>query len=114
MIENAKITGTMFGKEDHGIFTCNLCIEGAGWGCWYGGYALDEYDKDKNKRVGSAVGLSAIIQLLETLEVDEWEELKGQYVRVELTDPFGKITKIGHLIKNKWFSFEEFFNGEKE
>lgn len=114
MIENAKITGTMLGKEDHGIFTCQICVEGGGWGCYYGGWALDTYDKAADKRVGTAVGLSAIMELLDTLEVDEWEQLKGQYVRVETTELGGRITKIGHLLKDKWFSFEEFFANYKE
>ena len=112
MTENAKITATMLGKEDHGIMPCSLCIEGSGWACWYGGYALDTYNGEK--RVGTAAGLSAIMELLNTLGIEEWEKLKGQYIRVELTDPFGKITKIGHLIKDKWFSFEEFFEREKQ
>lgn len=46
---------------------------------------------------------------MKTLEVESWEELKGQYVRVEFEDGGGKILRIGHLMKNKWFSFKEYF-----
>lgn len=113
-IENAKITATMLGKEDHGIFTCGLTVEGNGWGCMFGGYALDTPNKEKGKREATAIGLQAIMELLETLEVDEWEQLKGRYVRVETSGWGGKITKVGHLIKDKWFSFEEVFNREKQ
>ena len=112
MIENAKITGTMFGKEDHGIFTCAICVEGSCWGCWYGNYALDTFDKEKGKRVATAEGLQSVMELLSTLEVNQWEELEGQYIRVKTEKQ--KIVAVGHLIKDKWFSFEEFFNGEKE
>lgn len=109
-ILNAQITATMLGKEDHGIFTCELCIEGDGWGCFYGGYVLDEYDKTLKKRVCGGKSLEAINQILETLEVKKWEDLKGQYIRCETSGSgWGAITKIGHLIKDKWFSFEEFF-----
>ena len=55
----------------------------------------------------------AIIELMEALEVRNWEDLKGQYVRVVSQGWGGKITKIGHLIKDKWFSFEEFFEKYK-
>ena len=50
---------------------------------------------------------------MEALEVRNWEDLKGQYVRVVSQGWGGKITKIGHLIKDKWFSFEEFFEKHK-
>ena len=52
------------------------------------------------------------MELLSTLEVNQWEELEGQYIRVKTEKQ--KIVAVGHLIKDKWFSFEEFFNGEKE
>lgn len=108
-IQNAKIVHTSLGVEDHGIFTCYLTLEGDGWGCSFGGYALDTWDETKRERVGTAIGFNAIIKLMETLDVKNWEELKGKMVRVE-TDGWGsRITKIGHIIKNRWFSFEEFF-----
>lgn len=46
---------------------------------------------------------------MKTLEVESWEELKGQYVRVEFEGWDGKILRIGHLMKDKWFSFKEYF-----
>ena len=112
-ILNAKISDTKLGYEDHGIFTCQLCLEGDGWVCCYGGYALDNYSKEQNKRIATRQGFQAIIELMKTLEVDNWENLKGKYVRVEGQGWGGKITKIGHLIKDKWFSFEELFEDEK-
>ena len=113
MIQNAKISCTSLGTEDHGIMTCHLMLEGDGWCCGFGGYALDTFDKTVNMRVGTAVGLDAIMRLMETLEVEKWEDLKGQFIRCESNGWGGKITKIGHLIKEKWFSFEEYFNSKK-
>lgn len=112
-ILNVKICDTKLGYEDHGIFTCELLLEGDGWGCWYGGYVLDEYNKELNERIATRQGFQAIIELMKTLEVDKWEDLKGKYVRVEGQGWGGKITKIGHLIKDKWFSFKEFFEDKK-
>lgn len=109
MIENAKITGTQLGYGDRAIFTCYITVEGDGWACSYGGFCLDSYDKEKDERVATQIGFQAIFELMKALEVENWEDLKGQYVRVEHSGWGGKVTKIGHLIKDKWFSFEEFF-----
>ena len=46
---------------------------------------------------------------MKTLEVESWEDLKGTYVRVESEGWGGKIIRIGHLMKDNWFSFEEYF-----
>ena len=51
---------------------------------------------------------------MKTLEVESWEELKGKYVRVEIEKWGGKIVKIGHLMKNKWFSFKDYFEQVKD
>ena len=107
---NAKITGTMLGKEDHGIMTCLIYCEFENGACAYGGYALDTFDKTQKKRVGVGKSIEAIMRILDCVGVDSWEQLKGKYIRIEHTGWGGGITKIGNLIKDKWFSFEEFFN----
>ena len=106
-ILTAKIVGTSFGREDHGIMTFFIHVEGDGWGCGFGGYALDKWDAQKKKRVGTAEGMESLIRIMETLEVDSWEKVKGQYVRVVLEDH--AIKKLGHVIKDKWFSFSDVY-----
>lgn len=108
-IENAVIKDTMLGWEDHGIFTCMLYLGGDSWSQGYGGFMLDTWDRDQGKRVATKVGLQAIMDLLKTLEVSRWEDLKGQYVRIEVDGIAAgtEIKKIGHLIKDRWFSFED-------
>lgn len=69
---------------------------------------IDEYDKGKKKRVPTAIGLGSIIKLLETLELDSWEELENTFVRCEIEN--NSIIRIGHLIKDKWFSFTEYYH----
>ena len=39
--------------------------------------------------------------------------LKGKYVRVEIEGWGGKILRIGHLMKDKWFSFKDYFDEVK-
>ena len=51
---------------------------------------------------------------MKTLEVESWEDIKGNFVRVETDGWGGKIIRIGHLMKDKWFSFKEYFDVVKE
>ena len=46
---------------------------------------------------------------MKVLEVDSWEQLKGKYVRVEFEGWGGKVLRIGHLMKDKWFSWDKYF-----
>lgn len=109
MIENMKITGTMLGYEDHSVLTCWLYLEGDGCGVGFGGYALDAYDKAKGKRVALGVGFDAIAEILHTLDLRSWEELPGTFIRANTDGPGGRCSKIGHLMKDRWFSFEDYF-----
>lgn len=108
-IRNAKITGTMLGRQDHGIMTFMLQLEWVGGGCGYGLYAIDQYDRTEDKRVFSASGLEAISKILEVVGVETWEELKGQYVRIEDNGWGETVDKIGNLMEEKWFNIREFF-----
>ena len=47
---------------------------------------------------------------MKTFEVWSWEDLVGQYCRVETEGWGGNIIKIGHLLKDKWFSWKEYFD----
>lgn len=104
-IVNARIAETQFGYEGHGIMTCYLLIEGDGWCCNFGGYALDSWNNEESRRVGTAQGFNAVIELMKTLEVEKWEDLKGKYIRCETEGWGGRITKVGHMLKGRWFSF---------
>jgi len=97
MIENAKITSTFLGREDHGILTGMVTLAGDGWGVGFGGRCL-----------GGDYTTEWIKGVLDTLEVSSWEKLPGTLVRVEWEGVGGRALRIGHAIKNKWYS------GEKE
>jgi len=112
-IENGKITGTMFGTEDHGILTFYLFVELDGGGCGFGGYALDEWDEKRGMRVASAAGLQAIAEVMKCVGVEKWEDLAGKYIRCENEGWGGKILRIGNIIEKKWFSLEEFFEAAR-
>lgn len=109
-IENAKITGTNLGFEDHGILTFWIYLEFDGGGVGFGGYALDAYDKTLEKRVGVGESLDLLKEIMEVVGVEKWEDIKGKYVRVDSEGWGGKALGIGNLIKDKWVYPERFFN----
>lgn len=92
----AKVERTTLGYEDHGILTCFLHLSyGTGGAQGAGGYALDEYDKTLERRVGTAYGCEFLIRLMRACGVDEWSKLKGRTVyAVRDGDGFG-ATVIG-------------------
>lgn len=107
IIENGKITSAMLGFEGHGILSSMIMIEFDGSGQGFGGWGMDSYSKEKDCRVGTAFGCQYIMDVLKTLELEQWDDLKGQIVRVKREESFGKIKAIGHAVKNKWFDPEK-------
>lgn len=109
-IVNAQITSTFLGKEDHGFFTFMIYMNlSSGGGCGFGGYALDYYDQKLEKRVFSKKNMELISKILETIGVSSWEELPNTYCRIVDPGLNGIPKKIGHLMKDKWFDLDEFF-----
>lgn len=110
---NAKITYTHLGYEDHGIMTFYLGLDYGGSGQAAGGYALDDRDPLKDidgiflgRKATKIFGLT-VQAILNTLELQKWEDLPGTHIRVKADD--GKVYEIGHLLKNKWLNFKDFF-----
>lgn len=103
MIEerNAKIRSTHLGCEDHGIMTVWINLEWEGGGQGFGGYALDQWEAARNKRIGTAYGMQFIMAILDTLEVERWEKLVGTVVRIRAE--YTKVHAIGHFLKDQWF-----------
>ena len=114
IIENARITDTMLGIEDHGIMTFILFCEFQSGCCGFGGYALDDYDKAKGQRIGVGKSLDAIKQIIDVVGVESWEDLKGKHIRVEHTGLGGTVERIGNVIQDKWFCPKDFFESEKK
>lgn len=117
--ENAKITSTFLGVEDHGIFTAYVTVEGHAFGCSFGGYAFDEPLRDGSgefvKRRGCGFGSEFIKRLLEVLEVEKWESLTGTPVRIKIDgNGFGAIKDIGHFLKDQWLDVPSIVSEFKE
>lgn len=108
---NAKITGTMLGIEDHGHFTNMIYLEWPGGGVGFGGWATDEWDEKTQKRVDKN-GLTGeyIKALLDVVGVEKWEQLQGKHVVVETGGVGTTCTGIRNLLdETKWFRPKEWF-----
>lgn len=74
MIKNATIKSTTLGREDHGIMTFFITIQGEKGTCVaIGGYALDEYDLNTDTRIFKSESMEIISKILEVVGVDSWE-----------------------------------------
>jgi len=108
--KNAKITSTMLGIEDHGIMSFMLHLDYGGEGQGVGGYSLDTPISQGStfiKRVGTAAGMSLIMEIMKVVDVKKWEDLPGQVIRVQADQ--SKVHAIGHFMNNKWLDFSLFF-----
>lgn len=106
-IQNAEITSTMLGIEDHGTMTFFLMLKWPGAGCGLGGYTLDQHGGRGKPRVGHGMSYQAIREILETLKVNKWEDLPGTICRVEENGLGRGIDKIGHIMEDRWFNLKE-------
>jgi len=106
-IQNAKITSTMLGVEDHGIFTCMLYLDYGGAGQGAGGYAMDTPKNigDKTVRVGTIFGMQLIIEVLRVVGVSKWEDLPGKHVRASAS--YDKVVAIGNVLRDDWLNFSD-------
>lgn len=113
-ILNARITSVSLGYEDHGILTFGLGLDiSDGTTCVFGGYELDEYDKIQNKRVCCSHSMELLTEIMNTVGVERWEDLKDTYIRVVSNGWGSTIKEIVNLMKNKWFNIEKFFEKYK-
>jgi hypothetical protein len=106
-ITNGKIVRTMLGTEDHGIMSFFVFVEWPGAGCGLGGYCLDSH-VPPDKRAGHGHSYQAIRCILETVGVDAWEKLPGTLIRLEDNGAGSRLTKIGHIMEDRWFDIETY------
>ena len=117
---NARIKSTHLGFEDHGILTIWIHLEFEHSGQGFGGFVLDDKPLEEDRgqsgyrRQPSALAGRSITGILQALDVTSWEKLAGTYVRIRKDGGWSApITHIGHIIKDRWFSFVEAAKAEK-
>jgi hypothetical protein len=111
MIEtkNARIVGTMLGREDHGMFTfmIDLRYNGTGnCGSGQGAGGIDIGDK-----VGS-ICAPMIARILEVVGVMTWEELPGKPIRAKVEHM--RVHAIGHYLEDRWLNFADFAHDQEQ
>lgn len=116
-IQNAEITSVSLSSSDYCCLSLEIGLQGAGWGCVYGGYCLgkmypDSYEKDTYE--GSAAGMEAIMRIMDVVGVSKLEDMKGKYIRVATKGWGSSVKIIGNIIKDRWFDYKTFFADKKE
>ena len=79
----AKISSATLEIKERGILNFWIHVdyeEGGSQGI--GGLALDTYDKEKKKRIGTVYGCEMIRRLLLTLKVDDFSEMRNKIIWV--------------------------------
>lgn len=109
-IENALIKSVSISMADHGVLTYGITLEGSGWQCVYGGYCIGHGYLGSESFDGSGKGLEAMMRIMDTVDVEKWEDLAGKYVRVATKGWGNTIEIIGNVLKDKWFNQKEFFS----
>jgi len=107
-MQNARIVSTELGLIANGMMSFFLHLEWPGGGVGFGGRCLDEWSAKHDERIGTQMGAQLIIQILKTVGVEKWEDLKGKYVRVPPVRLGATCNCIGHLLEDKWLDLNEF------
>ncbi len=93
-IHNAKISKTLLGFEDHGIFTFYLMMDT--------GHAIQAFGGwDLRKQTDTPDYTTTLIQkILKVVGVGRWEQLSGESCRIDIQN--GTIEGLGHYLKTEW------------
>ncbi len=121
MIEvlNAKIKSASFGFLGYDILTFDILVD-APDGKYYkfGGYALDQFNIEADKRIPTKEGFECLVNTMNTVGVSEWKDLLGKYVRIKVERPrndiFTDIYSIGNIMLDRWFDIKEFWDNVNE
>lgn len=103
-IINAQIVESTLGllQHDTDVLTCELkisCCELCGF-LKFGGIPFGDIDQE----IEDPIGIETIRLILNTLDVQRWENLKNSYIRIEFNDDTKQIIRLGHILKDKWIS----------
>ena len=113
-IENALITSVDLSMADHGVLCLEMGLDGGGWGCVFGGHVIGKGYLGAKKFEGSPKGIEYIMEIMNVVGVERFNDMKGKYIRVA-TEGWGSTVKIiGNIIEDKWFDVTFFFQDEKE
>ena len=105
IIEKAEIT-----TGDRGFLDAWLSLDYGGMKQGFGGFALYLPKSYSHHSILSVAG-HHIFRIMEIAGVEEWSKLPGRTIRVDGT--WSSINRIGHIVKDDWFSPSVDFAPEK-
>lgn len=108
-IENARVQVVDLSMADHGCMTLKLVLNGGVWCTVFGGYALGNGYVGADSFRSTDTALVSIIQIMNVLECDTFNEMNGKYVRVATKGWGSSIKIIGNILKDQWFDYELFY-----
>ena len=76
-----------------------------------GGYCIGHRiinEDDEEHITGTKKGTEAMARIMWAVGVKSWEDLKGKYCRVKFDEENGRLTSVGHIVKDKWFNLVEY------
>ena len=88
-IENAEIVKATVGMYDYGYMSYMITIKTPGGHQVFGTYDLRFF------------GMEALERILKTVGVDTWDELEGQFIRID--GSHRKIEGIGNIVDDRWY-----------
>ena len=86
----------------------DVVVEGAGWGCVFGGYSLGHGYLGAKEFSGYGPGMESIARIMDTVGVTKLSDLEGRYIRTAVAED-RRLKIIGNIINDKWFNIESFF-----
>ena len=109
-VNNVIITNTSITMEDHGVLTFDITVAGDGFSVNLGGYCIGlGYLGAKEFSAKSGGGLVAMMNIMNVVGVDKWEDLKGKHCRIKSDGWGSRVSIIGNFIEDKWFDMKKFF-----
>lgn len=113
--KNVEITDVTLSMSG-GYLRFYVFLEGNGFKGNYGGYVIGHgFLGSKEFSAENGYGLVAMMNIMNVVGVENWEDLKGKYCRVKIENGCGDTVKaIGHIINDQWFDMREFFKKCKE
>lgn len=91
----AKITSTMLGFEDHGIFTAVLHVDYGGSSQGLGCFAMGGKGWRDEKPTAHILSGEFIVRVLKACGVDTWEQLNGRTIHVLFDEDSWNATPRG-------------------
>lgn len=109
----ARITKTILGPEDHGIFTAQVYLEWGGSGTAIGGHYFGVVDAGEGKWFPNQYGLNWIAGVMYAAGVRCWEDLRGR--EIVMLHPAGtgynragmNAVGVAHPIDDRSFLFQD-------